>query len=59
MRVDNGTDVVTFARGGEARRESGGVTIPVNMAEVSKVSKVLAGGGRHAPKKSGYTLQVK
>lgn len=59
MRVDNGTDVVTFAMGGEARRENGVVTIPVNMAEVSKVSKVLAGGGRHAPKKSGYAIQVK
>lgn len=31
MRVDNGTDVVTFEMGGEARRENGVVTIPVNM----------------------------
>ena len=58
MRVDNGTDVVTFEMGGEARRENGVVTIPVNMSEVAKVSKVLVEGGRHARKQNGYTLHV-
>ena len=42
----------------EVKVENGVVTIPVNMSEVAKVSKVLVEGGRHARKQNGYTLHV-